>query len=156
MSLMFLAPFVGCAAGKGPVTWDAVTLVSTNAQGVTCYATVEINTDGRVYSQGTGANQGSFTTTTVDRGGWLNPGYTASDYYVERGSLSGTPGTLNHKDEFGSRVQINADREASVQETSTLDTHSCIFDIYFYDAPSGGNLLETVSGFELRAFKDTP
>lgn len=151
MSLMFLAPFVASASGKGPITWDGFSNHNKTANGVTCYSICEIASDGGINTN----SLGSSISTTQDRGTWLNPGYTASDYYVEHGTLTGTPGTLNYVDEISTRVQLNVDRHVGVQETSTLDTHQCNVPLEFYDAASGGNLLESAT-ISLQAFKDTP
>lgn len=151
MSLMFLAPFVASASGKGPITWDGFSNHHKTANGVTCYSICEIASDGGINTN----SLGSSISTTQDQGTWLNAGYTASDYYVEHGTLTGSPGTLNYVDEISSRVQLNVDRHVGVQETSTLDTHQCNVPLEFYNAPSGGDLLESVS-ISLQAFKDTP
>jgi hypothetical protein len=151
MSLMFLAPFVASASGKGPITWDGFTAHNKTASGVTCYSICEISSDGSIFTN----SLGSSISTTQDRGTWLNPGYTASDYWVIHGTLSGSPGTLNYVDEISTRANLGTDRHVGVQETSTLDTHTCSVPLEFYDASVGGNLLETAT-ISLQAFKDTP
>lgn len=152
MSLMFLMPFVACGGGAGPITWpEGFDTHSTNAAGTTCYSICEIGADGDVMVN----SSGTLTSQTLLKGTWLNTGYTASNYYVEHGTLSGSPGTLNYLDEISSRVQCNADRHIGVQEATTLETHTCIVPIEFYDSAVGGSLMESVT-LTLSAFKDTP
>jgi hypothetical protein len=139
-------------AGEDGVTWPSgVSSWSRTTAGVTCYAVLKISNDGSVYNN----SLGSGPSASNNRGDWLDAGYSASDFYVETHSYGGSPGTMNYSDGMATRVQLNTERSCGVFESTTSETHTCSFTIDFYDAASGGNLVETKT-FSLSAFKDTP
>ena len=76
------------------------------------------------------------------RGAWLTSG-TGAEVWLER-TLN--TGTLNNSDPGAGRLQMNSSRIYAVEDTSIPGgpvTCNVTFD--FYDAVSGGNLLDTVT-----------
>ena len=110
--------------------------VSYSALDATCYAGVEFNSSGVEYKNASGTS----TSFTSSRGNWLLAG-SSSSVWVER-SVSGN--ALNWQDPGAGRHQLSTTRQfglsRSVSGTSTSDV---TFD--FYDAASGGNLLDSVT-----------
>lgn len=134
------------------VTWPpGFTGNSRTTSGVDCYAIIEINGAGTVKYNDTG----STTATSASAGNWLDDGFAANLFWAETHSYTGTPGTLNYADELSTRVQLGTNRKMGVVETTTGQTHGCSVTLDFYDAASGGNLVETLTlGFT--AEKQTP
>ncbi len=102
----------------------------------TVYAGVEFNTSGAEL-RNDGPSSTSFTTS---RGSWLNSG-SASAVWIERILNSGT---LDWEDPGAGRFQLNASRKYGVSRaTNGLKVANVTFN--FYDASSGGNLLDSVT-----------
>jgi hypothetical protein len=101
----------------------------------TCYSGVRFNTDGdeddkcptNVWNDGA-------------RGQWLDSG-SNSDVWVERTINSGS---LNDSDAGAGRLNLGTARAFSVSRAST-GTHTANVTFDFYDAASGGSLLDTVT-----------
>lgn len=102
--------------------------------GSTCYAGVRFQADG------TEDSLGPTNTWVGDRGNWLDSG-DSSEVWVERTVNSGS---LNNTDAGAGRLQLSTDREYSVIRT-TLGTQSANVTFDFYDASSGGNLMDSVT-----------
>lgn len=99
--------------------------------GSTCYARVKVDNDGDLYeSNNAGTTYASYET-------WLDAGLN-SEVWVQRTIISGS---LN-LDAGSGRLACTADRLFGVQR-STTGTATCTIDLKFYDAASGGNLLDT-------------
>ncbi len=102
----------------------------------TVYAGVEFNTSGDEFAN---AGPGS-TSFTKSRGKWLNSG-SSSNVWVERVLNSGT---FNWEDPGSGRQQLSTSRKFGVSRSGNgLTTTSVTFN--FYDASSGGNLLNSVT-----------
>jgi len=74
------------------------------------------------------------------RGTWLDGG-SSSEVWVQRVITSGT---LNHADPGSGRLQLSSSRQFGVTR-STTGTSTVDLTYNFYDAASGGNLLDSVS-----------
>lgn len=104
--------------------------------GATAYAGVQYNSSGVEYRN---ANGGS-TSFTTSRGNWLAAG-AAADVWVQRVVNSGS---LNWTDSGSGRLQLNTTRQFGVSQSSTgVATANVTFN--FYDAASGGTLLDSVT-----------
>lgn len=116
--------------------------VSANTNGVNktrigsaCYAGVRFASDGDEDSKGSGNSWNN-----GDRGQWLDAG-AASEVWVERTINSGT---LNDEDAGTGRHQLSGTHNfSSVRSVAGVKTTNVTFD--FYDAASGGNLLDSVT-----------
>ena len=101
------------------------------------YSIIEFDTNGLEDANNTAS---STIPNSGARGTWLDGG-SSSDVWVQRVITSGT---LNHADPGSGRLNLGISRQfgvtRSVQGTSTVD-----LDFNFYDAASGGNLLDSVS-----------
>lgn len=97
----------------------------------TATATVTVHSDGDMKTQINGGGATSYET-------WLQAG-TNSEVWVIATIVSGTlsSGTT------GSRLQCNASRSWTKTKTSGFGTDTCVIDLDFYDAASGGNLLDS-------------
>lgn len=102
--------------------------------GAPCDALVRIDTDGFIYESN---NVGSFSQDQQ----WLDSG-SASAVWVERTTVDGTALDNDGFGGTGNRVQLNADLTFGYQDKTTA---SSTFTISFYDAASGGTLLDTAS-----------
>lgn len=99
----------------------------------TCYAGVKFDTDGEEYERNPNGTYGS----TV--GTWLDAG-TSSQVWVE---YFNNTGTFNGKT-AGTRYQINVDAEFyKTRAIAGISSVQCQFR--FWDAASGGNILQTTS-----------
>ena len=97
----------------------------------TCYAGVTVATDGGLDS----GNASNSTYTFYEQ--WLDAG-SNSDVWVERTIISGSLWA----DAGSGRLVCSTARNFAVRRTS-LGTSVCVIDLKFYDAASGGNLLDT-------------
>lgn len=97
----------------------------------TATATVRVDSDGGMYQQLNGGGS-TFYETWLDRG-------SNTEVWVEATVVSGTltSGTT------GSRLACTVDRSWSKSKSSGFGTDTCVIDLDFYDASSGGNLLDT-------------
>ena len=129
----------------GGLAVDASTLPvnQSRAEG-TCYAGVEFNTSGIEYRNASGDSQ-SFTSS---RGTWLTAG-ASSGVWIER-TVVGSDGTgLDWTDAGTGRLNLGTSRSFGCQTnagppySTDIDYVDITFD--FYDAASGGNLLDSVS-----------
>lgn len=99
-----------------------------------CYAGVRFNASGN--EDTLGPTNGWVN----DRGTWLDSGDVA-EVWVQRVVNSGS---LNNDDPGTGRLQLNTTREFSVVRTF-VGTQSANVTFNFYDAASGGNLLDSVT-----------
>lgn len=141
---------MGLKAGLAAII-DITTLInSKTATAVDAYANMELNTDGTLNHNNIASND-NFITFNEN---WLEGG-NSSNVWVERDNLAGTPGTLNGYDPGAGRLQLNTTRQYGVVETTTTETHTCTFDLTFYDAASGGAILAGPFNYQLTAIKNT-
>lgn len=103
----------------------------------TAYSIVEFDSDG---SENANSNAISPTLTDGLRGTWLTTG-TGAEVWIERTINSGS---FNHTDSGPGRLQLNFSRKFGVSQTGN-GTTTCDVTFDFYDAASGGNLLDTVT-----------
>lgn len=104
--------------------------------GATAYAGVQFNSSGEEFRN---ANGGS-TSFTSSRGNWLAAG-AAADVWVQRVVNSGS---LNWTDSGSTRLQLSTTRQFGISQSSTgVNTANVTFN--FYDAASGGSLLDSVT-----------
>jgi len=96
-----------------------------------CVANVRVHSDGDLYaSTNTGGYGASYET-------WLDAGLN-SEVWVQRTIISGTLTT----DSGSSRLACTGIRTFGVTRT-TAGVKTCVIDLKWYDAPSGGSLLDT-------------
>ncbi len=124
-------------AGSGVTVTADTSDESAVAFNETCFAGISFNTDGQEYHRDT--NPG--TNWTFDtRTGWLDSG-SSSDVWIERTVNSGS---LNDTDPGSGRLQLNTTRNyGNSRPNPGTATVNITFD--FYDAASGGSLLDTVT-----------
>ena len=96
-----------------------------------CYAGVTVATDGGLDS----GDSSNGTYTFYEQ--WLDAG-SNSDVWVERTIISGSLWA----DAGSGRLVCSTARNFAVRRTA-LGTEVCVIDLKFYDAASGGNLLDT-------------
>jgi hypothetical protein len=105
----------------------------------TCTVKVKIASDGDYYESN---NAGSYVAGAAQT--WLDSG-TSSQVWVERTMVSGSD-TLTYDDIGGSRVSCSSDLELGYQNSAADDsTISGTVTLDFYDAASGGTLLDTAN-----------
>ncbi len=126
-------------AASGPEVSAVSTNVDRLRSGNTCFAGVRYFNDGNEKSS---TNSGSFT---QSRGAWLDSGL-PEEVWVSRVINSGT---LNWVDAGAARAQLSVNRTYGVKRTSA-GTHTANITCSFWDAASGGNLLDTAT-YTLRA-----
>ncbi len=135
-------PLVMIAMGQGAVKYPQVGMSNTSNStyrfGTSpCISNVKIDNDGNVYkSDETGAYSGADQQ-------WLDVGLN-SEVWVERSIDVGSLDT----DQIGAgRVAMTSDRAIGVNDTTPLfaDTTTATVTLSFYDAASGGNLLDTAT-----------
>lgn len=116
---------------------DAVGGNITRTRGITCYAGIRYDSDGDEYeSPITGA-----IGINVNRGTWLTSGLT-SEVWMQRTINSGSL----YVDAGSGRLAMTTSRTFQVRDTSTTGGPvTCNLTIDFYDAASGGNLLDSVT-----------
>lgn len=137
-AMMFAAGIAGAAGTVAPLV-SAVAAGYTNTRGLdTCHVGPIFNVDGEEYRYL--ANGGTDTT----QGTWLDQG-TASQVWVQFNYSSGSAtqwiGFAN-----STRYQLNVTRGFQIQDTdlgASVETITGNFS--FYDAASGGNLLQTTT-----------
>jgi hypothetical protein len=100
----------------------------------TCFAGVRYNSVGTEYSC---TNSGAFTTS---RGNWLDAG-DSSEVWIER---TVNTGSLNWNDPGAGRHQMSTTRTFGVSR-SIPGKQSANITVDFYDAASGGNLLDSAT-----------
>ena len=119
-------------------------------EAATAYAGVEFNTSGVEYRN---ANGGS-TSFTYSRGNWLDVG-SSSNVWVERTINSSTGGGgLNWQDAGSGRLQLSTTRQFGVTRIA-IGTYTANVTFDFYDAASGGNLLDSVT-IDISATYESP
>lgn len=106
--------------------------------GSTVYAVLEINSNGLEYSNATATS----TVANSSRGNWLDGGLN-SEVWVQRVIGSGS---LNYSDPGSGRLQLNTTRRFGVQRSAQGTTTAGV-TFNYYDAASGGNLLDSVTLF---------
>ena len=111
----------------------------------TCYATVRFGLDGIEYKNGGATDTGHSTS----RGTWLDAGLN-SEVWINRIINSGT---LNRFDAGAGRKVMTSDRVYGISK-STNGTKTTNMTFEFWDAASGGNLLDTVT-YDLKATIDS-
>ena len=109
----------------------------------TVYANYKIDADGSIYKSASNGGYGSAFET------WLVNGLN-SDVWVER---TINLGTLSTDDIAGSRVQCNSDLEIGVTR-SIVGEKAAQVQLDFYDAETGGNLLDSAT-IDLAATRDS-
>lgn len=121
------------------------TTVNNTRQDADCHARYKIDNDQFIYKSDEAGNYGASFEEYVLVG-------SATDYYVERTINSGS---LDVDDIGGSRVNLGTDREIAVIDT-TIDGNPKTANVTldFYDAATGGNLLDTAD-ITLTALKES-
>ena len=125
-------------ASEGPTVSVTSTLVSRQKATVAAYANIEFNADG---TENVNALAGT-DTFSLNVGTWLTSG-NASDVWVERTVNSGT---LDAHDPGTGRKNLGTTQQYGIVDTTLnngADTAGVTFN--FYDAASGGNLLESAT-----------
>ena len=124
------------AASAVPLAVTATNETQYNEAPIPCYAGMKIDTDNTIYENNPAGSWIAHDTTYVTGG---VPG----DVYVERTINSGI---LDNVDDIGaSRVQISTDRILQILDSSDGGGISAAnVTVRFYDAATGGNLLDTV------------
>ena len=102
----------------------------------TCYAGVTYSSDENEYNNQGDADDSTLDATFIQK--LINNG-NGEDVWVERTINSGS---LNHEDPGAGRHQLSTTRRFGVVR-SGVGTESCNLTVNFYDAASGGNLLDT-------------
>ena len=146
----FLVAGILSQAGRPIIINATGFVVNRQRAGANCFAQMRIATDGEEHFNAVSGIDDFSGTNEV----WLTKG-NSSNVWIERVITGGTPGTLNHHDPGAGRLQLNVDRDYGIVEVTTLDVHTVNFDLNFYDAASGGNLLATAN-YSLRAEKLSP
>ena len=123
---------MGVTGGLSAELSMPVSSVSKTGIGV-CFANLQISSDGDVYENTSGTND-NYTSGTL--GTWLDEGL-AANVWVEYTSLSGT---LNH-DPTSARHQLSTDYEIGNIDNTVDTPNVTTFNLDFYDAASGGELL---------------
>jgi hypothetical protein len=120
------------AAGASVDVDMSNTIVANTEAAGTVISNIKIDSDGMVYESNSAGSYGAATET------WLTSGLN-SEVWVERQITSGT---LTTDDIGASRVACTSDLETGVTRAAPgTKTAQVIFS--FYDAASGGNLLDT-------------
>ena len=121
---------------SGPVVDAATGGVTNGAAIATVIAGVAYNGDG---TEDASTAAGLYT---VSRGSWLTSG-SPSEVWLERTINSGT---LTNSDPGTGRHQLNLVRTLAVQDTTIPGgAVTCNVTVEFYDAATGGNLLDAVT-----------
>jgi hypothetical protein len=142
---------IALKAGLAAIIEITTTTYSKNSTGpADCYSNFQLNSDGFIYVNSVAASNNY----TSQQELWLESG-TADQVWVERSNLTGTPGTLNNADPGTGRLNLGTSRDFGVVEVTTTETHTCTFDLDFYDAASGGALLYSRT-ITLNATEDSP
>lgn len=139
---MMAAGTMGAAGDEGLdplVSADGTGFTNTRGIGGSCDVGIEFNTDGEEYRVlQTGATSGT------SQGTWLDQG-TSDQVWVQFNRDSGTAGTWIGFSN-STRYQLNVTRKFRIQDTTTSSLQETITgDFSFYDAASGGNLLQTTT-----------
>jgi hypothetical protein len=141
--LIHLAALFGCGDPDDLVTISLSNSshLTTTANGVTCYAWIQYNTDAKEYRNG---NPASSALDTVRNAAWITDG-TPGDFWVERTIDSGT---LEVDDIGGSRVQMNSNLRLGVTLTTQGaggGVKAATVTVKVYDDPVGGDLRDEVT-----------
>ncbi len=107
-----------------------------NGAGI-CYAIVRFNSNGIEYKN-IGA---SSTTMNSSRGIWLDSGLN-SEVWVQRTINSGS---FNYTDAGSGRLVLSTSRDFGVSKGGPGGSQICNVTFKFWDAPSGGNELDSVT-----------
>jgi hypothetical protein len=129
MSVEEIAGSVAVSANVADVWYATVTQ--------TCYAGVQFNSSGEEFKN----NSASSQTFGISRGNWLDAG-ASSAVWIER---TVNTGALNWKDPGSGRLVLSTTREYGVTEITEFDFQACNVTFDFYDAASGGTLLDSVT-----------
>jgi len=133
MSLLALYSVLAAHA-TGPVVGMLGILMNNNRGTGICFANIKLGSDGDVYESSPSGAYGASSDTWLDSG--LN-----SQVWVERTISTGTLST----DGIGAgRVAMTSDRIIGVSR-STTGSKQATGNFRFYDAASGGTLLETAT-----------
>jgi len=136
-------------SGSGLIVEASASGIHLTKIGSTCYAGVQFNADGNEYRN---ANAGSQAFTS-SRGAWLTAG-AAGDVWVER-TITDDDGTgLDWTDSGTGRLNLGTTRQFGLQTNSVFDNDYVDITFDFYDAVSGGNLLDSVS-YTIRGEQET-
>ena len=134
--------------GSGPLTVVATNDTQRHNQSSTCYSGMKIDTNNIIYANNAGGSWVVHNSNYVVNG-------VPSDVYVERTIDSETGLGLTFDGIGASRVQVSVDR--IIQAVDTTDggaSAGAVVTVAFYDAPAGGNLLDTVV-YDLQAVFST-
>lgn len=136
-NLLLLMQVLGAVqGGSGPeVSMNTADHIRPRFNAGTAYARIRLNTNGDEDANSSATNP-AFTSAL--RGVWLDAG-ASNEVWVERILNSGT---LNNDDPGASRVALTTSPIYGVFRT-TQGSHTADVTFDFYDAASGGNLLQT-------------
>lgn len=119
--------------GEGDLTVDvAATKTIANDSTGAVEANVKIDSDGSLYASDHNGNYGSSYEVWLDNGG-------NDEVWVQRVIVSGT---LTY-DAGSARLACTVDRVFGIRNQILDSTKQTVIDLNFYDAASGGNLLDT-------------
>ena len=126
-------------AATGPVVSASTTNVSrTSLSPQNCVAGVSFNSNGTEWSTDVGG-VGNYI---VSRGNWLDSGL-SSEVWIQR--VINTGG-FNYADPGSGRLQLSSTRTFACRDISQFGgAITCNATFNFYDAASGGNLLDSVT-----------
>ena len=120
--------------------------VTRTVSGGPSYAGIRLNGNGT--ADGNNANGADSFTTAVAVDPWLDAG-NPSGVYVERTISFGTADWL---DDIGaSRVALSTNPRIGCTRPNTVGSDTLVVTFNFYDAPSGGTLLGTITDVQLNA-----
>jgi len=119
------------------VSPSSLSITNTRFGAGTCYSGLQINTSGIEYKNASESD----TTFNVSRGDWLDLG-SSDDVWVER---TINTGGLNWLDAGAGRLNLGTTREYGVSEGASSGSQPANVTFDYYDAVSGGNLLDSVT-----------
>lgn len=129
------------ASGGGPVVTANTGSVSNNDMSGPTFANLQYNSSGEEFENSSPTSNN----VTLSRGNWLDEGL-SSEVWIERTINSGS---LNNGDAGSGRLQLSTSRLfGNTRVADGQQTANITFD--FYDAASGGSLLDTVT-FSIQA-----
>lgn len=125
------------ASAAGPEVSPSISDVRRTNPSGTCYAGLQINLNGTEYTN----LMGSSSALTISRGLWLDSGL-SSEVWIERTVNSGD---LNWRDPGAGRLICSTTREYGCRKAGQDGTEVANVTFDYYDAASGGSLLDSVT-----------
>ena len=143
MSTSSFAHAVSAYAFPDPVVDATNQTVTGNTLNEDAYARYELRGDGKAYKK-EGNSSANYNLVET----WLSEGRSSDVWASRNGTLGGSADPLtvdNIPVEGVSRTNLSGDAEIGyTAEYLTEDNFDCTVTIYFYDAATGGNLLDTI------------